>query len=445
MVTMPESAAEPTRYEQIMLEHSRRYGDAAAVFCDASQAARSLVPVSSEHDRVIRDVAAGVAAPALIGAVMWMLREAERRGLARLRFLSRDGQIFYELTRRLTSVLGVEIDVEYVYSSRLTWSLAASDPARLDEEAWLFNSFMKSNARDLCARLGLPLDYCTKPLAAAGVSLDPDARADRPRQAEAMRRFLRTPQITDVVADRINQARRMLVDYAAEHLLLDRRTGLVDAGWTGRMINSLLRACRTDVQQRPHALLWGYEPRSAVDPADLDRVAAYMYNTATGVGLQWRVPDAPFLIETFCMGDHGIVTGYTRTPAGRIEPVLRTPGNPAAEAWGLHTYRATLYAFTEQLAKLPSEDLRPLIHQLMAAMWCHPSRSEAATWGAYPYDSDPAGTAIRPLARPLNEQTPIREDRAWISGALALSSPTARERYLARASTGELRGVPAPD
>ncbi|MGY1937710.1 hypothetical protein [Nocardia gipuzkoensis] len=442
---MPESAAEPTRYEQIMLEHSRRYGDAAAVFCDASQAARSLVPVFSEHDRVIRDVAAGVAAPALIGAVVWMLREAERRGLARLRFLSRDGQIFYELTRRLTSVLGVEIDVEYVYSSRLTWSLAASDPARLDKEAWLFNSFMKSNARDLCARLGLPLDYCTKPLAAAGVSLDPDVRADRPRQAEAMRRFLRTPQITDVVADRINQARRMLVDYAAEHLLLDRRTGLVDAGWTGRMINSLLRACRTDVQQRPHALLWGYEPRGAVDPAGLDRVAAYMYNTATGVGLQWRVPDAPFLIETFCMGDHGIVTGYNRTPAGRIEPVLRTPGNPAAEAWGLHTFRATLYAFAEQLAKLPSEDSRPLIHQLMAALWCHPSRSEAAAWGAYPYDSDPAGTAVRPLARPLNEQSPIREDRAWISGALALSSPTARERYLARASTGELRGVPAPD
>ncbi|MFR9769349.1 hypothetical protein [Nocardia sp. SC052] len=445
MVTTPESAAEPTRYEQIMLEHSRRSGDAAAVFCDASQAARSLVPVSSEHDRVIRDVAAGVAAPALIGAVVWMLREAERRGLARLRFLSRDGQIFYELTRRLTSVLGVEIDVEYVYSSRLTWSLAASDPARLDEEAWLFNSFMKSNAHDLCARLGLPLDYCTKPLAAAGVSLDPDARADRPRQAEAMRRFLRTPQITDVAGDRINQVRRMLVDYAAEHLLLDRRTGLVDAGWTGRMINSLLRACRTDVQQRPHALVWGYEPRGAVDPAGLDRVAAYMYNTATGDGLLWRVPDAPFLVETFCMGDHGIVVGYRETLEGHVRPVLQTSGNPAAEAWGLHTYRSTLYAFTEQLAELPSEELRPLIHQLMDSFWCHPSHGEAAAWGSYPYDSDPAATATRSLARPLDERAPVRGDRAWITGALRLSPPAARERYLAGASACELLGIPATD
>ncbi|MFF7941592.1 hypothetical protein ACFZC5_17915 [Nocardia gamkensis] len=441
---MPEPPAEPTRYEQIMREHSRRTGDAAAMFYDASQAARSLVQVSSEHERVIRDVAAGVAAPALVGAVVWMLREAQRRGLARLRFLSRDGQILYELSRRITPNLGDEIDLEYVYSSRLTWSLAASNPTRLDEEAWLFNSFMKSNAHDLCARLGLPLDLHKTLLATAGVSLDPDARADQPRQAEAMRRFLRTPQMRDVVGDRITETRRMLVDYADEHLLLDRRTGLVDAGWTGRMINSLARACGITGPQRPHVLLWGYEPRE-VDPADFDQVAAYMYNTATGDGLQWRVPDAPYLIETFCMGDHGIVLSYSKTPAGPVQPVLQTSGNPTAEAWGLHTYRSTLYAFTEQLTEPPNQDLRPLIHQLMDSFWCHPSHSEAAAWGSYPYDSDPAATATRPLARPVIEHAAVRGDRAWIAGALALSSSTARERYLADASAGELLGTPATD
>ncbi|MER7450360.1 hypothetical protein ABTW96_08730 [Nocardia beijingensis] len=441
---MPGPAAEPTRYEQIMRQHSRRAGDAAAMFCDASQAARALVPVSSDHEQVVRDVAAGVAAPALVGAVAWMLREADRRGLARLRFLSRDGQIFYELTRRLASVLSVDIDIEYVYSSRLTWSLAASDPTRLDEEAWLFNSFMKSNAHDLCARLGLPLDDYTPLLAAAGVSLDPSCRADQPRQADAMRRFLRTPQIIEVVGDRIAETRRLLVDYASEHALLDTRTGLVDAGWTGRMIDSLLHACRTTAQQRPHALLWGYEPRKAA-PGNLDRVAAYMYNTATGNGLQWRVPDAPFLIETFCMGDHGIVTEYRTTAEGRVEPVLRTSNSPAAEAWGLRTYRSTLYAFTQRLVKLPDEDLRPLIHRLMTTFWCHPSRSEAAGWGAYPYDSDPAGTATRPLARPLDERKPIRGDRAWVSGALALSPPTTRERYLTDSPLDEMLGIPATD
>jgi hypothetical protein len=33
-------------------------------------------------------------------------------------------------------------------------------------------------------------------------------------------------------------------------------------------------------------------------------------------GLGWRVPDAPFVMETFCMGDHGIASGYRRDADG---------------------------------------------------------------------------------------------------------------------------------
>jgi hypothetical protein len=43
----------------------------------------------------------------------------------------------------------IRLDLEYVYISRLTWSLAAIDPGRLAETPWLFNSFIKSNAADV--------------------------------------------------------------------------------------------------------------------------------------------------------------------------------------------------------------------------------------------------------------------------------------------------------
>ncbi len=114
-----------------------------------------------------------MAAPALVGCVFWMLREARLRGLRRLRFLSRDGQVFYELTRRLAAALGVSLDLEYVYSSRLTWSLAATPPDRLSAAPWLLNSFMKSNAADVCARLGLSYGEFGPLLIAAGASRDP--------------------------------------------------------------------------------------------------------------------------------------------------------------------------------------------------------------------------------------------------------------------------------
>jgi hypothetical protein len=226
-------------------------------------------------------------------------------------------------------------------------------------------------------------------------------------------------------------------------------TGLVDIGWTGRMVGSLIQLCEAAGMSRSSALFWGHEPRPATGWTDPERVAAYMYNTATRQGLQWRGPNAPFIMETFCMGDHGIVSGYREDAAGQIEPVLLSAGNDAAEAWGLRLYRSTLYAFCAALGAdggLPGDDVRPLVHQVMDAFWCHPTRAEAHAWGTYPYDSDPAGTAIRPLARPFTTQDrPTRGDRAWLAGSLALSPPETRVAFLRHAPANELVGAPEID
>ncbi len=84
-----------TRYEKIMAAHSAGPGDLAARFARASRHARAAVPAASGREAAIRDVAAGVAAPALIAFALWILAESRRRGLQRLRFLSRDGQVLY--------------------------------------------------------------------------------------------------------------------------------------------------------------------------------------------------------------------------------------------------------------------------------------------------------------------------------------------------------------
>jgi hypothetical protein len=157
MVNMPGGRVGATRYERILVQPGAGGGLAARMGA-ASRAARAAVVAVTEHEEAICDVAAGVAAPALAGCVVWVLREARSRGVRRLRFLSRDGQVLYELARRIAPRLDIDLDLEYVYSSRLTWSLAATDPGRLAGTAWLFNSFVKSSAADVCARLGLPID-----------------------------------------------------------------------------------------------------------------------------------------------------------------------------------------------------------------------------------------------------------------------------------------------
>lgn len=441
------SASDSTHYEEIMAVSSARSGDLAARFASASRAARAAVPAAPVRETAIRDVAAGVAAPALVGFVLWLLEEAQRRGLRRLRFLSRDGQVLYELALRLAAATGTELDLEYVYSSRLTWSLAATDVSRLAETPWLLNSFIKSNAADVCARLGLPFEEFRPVMAGCGVSLDPGVRADQVDQADALRRFAATPEVTRAAGRRIAMMRGLLLDYAAQHQLADAGTGLVDIGWTGRMAGSFIELCEAAGMSRPAVLFWGHEPR-ATGWTDPRTVAAYMYNTATGDGLHWRVPNVPFIMETFCMADHGIVSGYRRDPDGTVRPEVQSPRNDPAEDWGLGLYRSAVYAFVAALdpgAGLPPGDVRPLVHRVLEAFWCNPTPEEAHVWGGYPYDSDPAGTAIRPLARPFTATDYVRGDRAWLAGSLALSSPRARDRYLSGAPEYELAGAPETD
>jgi hypothetical protein len=408
--------------------------DLARTFATASHAARSRHDTSSPSETAIRDVAAGVAGPALVGYVLWILGQAHALGLKRLRFLSRDGQILYLIAKSLAERTGNTIDLEYVYSSRITWSLAASNPRRLSASDWLFSSFMKSNAADLCDRLGIRLEDFHDELVESGVSLDPKVRANRPDQRAALERFVDRDDVAAAVAPRVATARGLLLDYSAQHSLADASTGLVDSGWTGRMVGSLVHVTEESGYPRPNIFFWGHEPRPDgwTDP---DRLHAFIYNTARREGLQWRVPDAPFIVETFCMGDHGIFGGYRRNADGHISAVLRSSHNAEAEEWGLDLYRSTLIAFAEETDPHTTGDARPLIHQLMNSFWVKPTRAEAKAWGSYPYDSDPTGAAARALGRSFTAGEILaglrrgkidRGDRAWLRGSLKLTNRVVR-------------------
>jgi hypothetical protein len=166
------------------------------------------------------------------------------------------------------------------------------------------------------------------------------------------------------------------------------------------------------------------------------------------------VPDAPFIVETFCMGDHGVIVGYRHAESGEVEPLLQSRANLAAEQWGMRLHRSTIYAFCDALDGDLNGEARPLIHEVMNAFWVQPTRAEANAWGSYPYDSDPAGTAVRPLARPftardawqaLIRRAPPRGDRAWLPGSVAMSSHIAGIAVRCLAASGRDDGRPPAD
>jgi len=134
--------------------------------------------------------------------------------------------------------------------------------------------------------------------------------------------------------------------------------------------------------------------------------------------------------------------------AGQAQALLRFVDLPevarAVEA-RITAMRGLVLDYAAQHA-LAQADVRPLVHEVLDAFWCCPSLTEACAWGAYPYDSDPAGTAVRPLARPFSAERKVtRGDRAWMAGSLALSPAEARAAYLGQAPERELAGAPETD
>ena len=163
------------RYEQILESYSCATEGLSSVLAEASRLVRLQVPVSSSKEAALRDVAAGVVAPTLVGYVLWVLQQAQMMGLKRLYFVSRDGQILLEIARRLVSKLNVSCELRYIYGSRLAWNLSAV--ASLDQEqasqmlkrsSWILDSTSAISIRDFFARVCIPPEEISDRLAAVG-------------------------------------------------------------------------------------------------------------------------------------------------------------------------------------------------------------------------------------------------------------------------------------
>jgi predicted HAD superfamily hydrolase len=80
---------------------------------------------TSPDKQVIWDTTASAVAPMLFGFVHWCLVEAQKKGIQRLYFVARDGQILQKIAQVICHNWGYTIDCRYLYGSRQAWHLPA--------------------------------------------------------------------------------------------------------------------------------------------------------------------------------------------------------------------------------------------------------------------------------------------------------------------------------
>lgn len=427
------------RYERILEKHSFATVGLTSVLAGTSRLVRQDVQVDPA-DVPLRDVAAGVAAPFVVGLVLWTLRMAEQLGIRRLYYVSRDGQLLHRVASTLISRLGLDIEARYLYGSRQAWTLPAFGPGRPELIDLLFPEYDVDflSVENVLDRAGLSPASISGRLREIGFADD----ASRQRNLTASERTdLRDllgsdAHVLSLIAQRSLEERRLTLRYLEQEGMFDGTPfALVDLGSNATLHKALTEIVVSDGHPKPRSL---YLRLTDVDSDDAERVEAYLLNLRSRTG--GDVAGIVTALEMFCTADHGTVVRYEER-AGRVEPVVRGGMQDAVLEWGYRLIVDVVVRFAETAYLDRSvldawTDLRPALREVFNAFWLAPTRAEAERWGTFPFEdgwgeqsvflqlSSPyvAAEVVGSLVR---RRSPWHHRHDWKHGSIALSgSPT---------------------
>lgn len=293
-----------------------------SLLAGAMRLARLEQPPGTDRDAVLWDTGATVAGPLFYGFVRWTLAEAKRRGLRRLYFLARDGQIFWRIARAIEGAEPTGVECRYLQVSRLSLAGLAELDAP-DALRWLaaptghFHSISQT-----LRQLGLDEAWARQHLPAPHAAADFDANLP-PADREALADWLLAPERRETVRAALHaRAAHARAYLAAEGVLAGEPIGVVDTGWLGSIHRNLELLLGNPGQPAPlPGFYLGLMPAGAKRPAG--EMLGYTNQFAPLPIL--REESHKVLIELMAQSDHGQVLGYQQ--AGNAwQPQLNAAG-----------------------------------------------------------------------------------------------------------------------
>jgi predicted HAD superfamily hydrolase len=409
----------------------------SSLLAGASRLTRLSVPARSPKERVLRDIAAGVAAPTLVGYVLWVLQEAQRRKLRRLYFLSREGEILLAIARSLADRVELDCDLLYLYGSRQAWHLPSVASIEDPIHDWLFIAHNDFSIARVLRRICLTPQDVKPALERLGFN-DDDwwARNLSGEQRGRLQIIVADPLFQSALLAAAATKRPAAVEYFRQAGLMDSAPwAIVDVGWAGMIQRSLARIlAMAGGASTPVGFYYGLVDGGTDPKSGIFQPYMFDHRSRTGFG-PWNGVVAWPLIDIFCEGTEGQVLEYAMHADGQVEPVLKEQFNDAAVKWGLPIVRTTILRFAEilcldPLLTNPTADLRGATAAVLQNFWNSPTPDEAHVWGAFPYEVEQGGGPIRTLGQAYSMKDLGRIMRSgslrhhvasWRAGSLAAS------------------------
>ena len=400
MQTDPFPAGRLNRDEQAIAELKETDLRFRSRLAAASRLARlSGRGFQTPEEQTVWNVGAAVVGPLLAGYAAWCLKEAEKRGLRRLYFVRRDGQILCRLAQALGQAWNLDVECRDLFASRHAWHLPALTGWNESAPEWIFDYALHLSADSILRRVGLDAQRAAL-LPKLGIApADGHRRLDSAGLGRLKTALAQEPFRSAILAE-AERRRATAAGYLRQEGLLDSTDwALVDMGWSGRMQRSLRALLRAAGQDRPLAGFY-FALNGPCPAAEGDRLFSYLDPVEFAArGLRY-VP----ALETFAAADHGTVQDYRREPDGRFAPVLRENPLESRNIPWVRLQQAAAVAFAREFGRLVSandvrpEDTRRIAALLMKRFFGSPSREEARAYCAFRAGEDQAGGRLYRLA-----------------------------------------------
>lgn len=367
----------------------------------------ALRPGYRSGDRVAALDGSCVFGPALIGFVLWLLRDAAALGKTRLYFLARDGYLMHQAAQIFCRRLGLPIECRYLSCSRYSLRLPEY---HLDHEAALRHicrGGLEVSLRRVLSRAGLTDEE--QRITADHLGLLPGM--DRPLGAGELsrlrQRLAACPVFLRYMDDRSEAAYPLLCGYLKQEGLLNGTAdALVDSGWVGTVQQSLGRIlARMGRRYPPEGYYWGLYDL----PPDACGRDYHFYAFGPRGPAAAKALFSNCLFEAVFTAPHGMTVGY-REQGGKFLPCYGAVSEMRADLLkGLSDgILETVRMYAEHMgASLPDlralKQLRSTAGRLLTLLMKFPSYPEAELLGELPFSDDMTGEESR-LAAPLSER-----------------------------------------
>ncbi|MFN9451770.1 MAG: hypothetical protein ACK58U_19240 [Rubrivivax sp.] len=430
-------------YEQIFDNAMWESHGVGTLVAGASRLARLRIEARNQSERSLRDITASVVAPQLVDFVNWTLSEAIRRGLKRIYYLSRDGQVLKLLAEKIKSARGLDIDLRYLYTGRQAWVLPSlTEITYRTIEAFLPSRFdvEKLSIRMVCSRLELSPGDIAKELDSVGFTESSwDRSLDEAEKARLRTLIVESGSIREKFLASAARAREILVQYLDQEGLMEGEYAIVDNG-TGATLHNALSAVLVSIGRPPPVSLY-HGRRSGVVDIGHGLPDVYLNNSESRTGY-FNLPGLNTLMEIVCIADHGTVIGYRKCPGGKISPLLARYDSSRAENWGHDVVRRTLLAYVDVMQWSWYESAPALgtaFEQVQNLFWRNPNPIDARIWGSFPFEDGWGNETfsvvlarpyrLRDLLRPLKNGMVHDNRHWWHDGAFSQSSKPIRGMY----------------